>query len=927
MRPPLPVLACPRALFLSAFVSLLVFATFAPAAAEAEPSAAAFYGVIGTQRLGNPAEAAEFQQLGIHKSRVDFNWANAKGSSCSNVDYEHYDSLVLDAAEHDITLVPVLTGNCPLDGTSKKYAFPTPSSNLTTYPDWLNFVEHLVARYGPGGELWEETEVSPHPITVWEVGNEENVARNNPAKFSGEQEIFPEKYANFLIDTSQAIKGKSPGATVLIGGLAVAGWQIPEGTEAAPTVLAFLEAMYNNNPESGAEAYTDGELHAAYDGLAIHPYALGETLNEERKLPVFEERVEDARNALNDDGAPGGDNGKSLAVTELGWPVYGVNGVSVGVGEQEQADNIYSAFSWLRRNADSLNILYAVVWISKDWAPQEPPYSWEQNAGLKRADGSTRESYCALSYLTGTKLCQYLPVKSFPTTVFITIPEGGVLDGQPGHLTVTGAVTSEVGAFSLEGKVVNVNYQKEVSPNNWSTMSSSHPVINSESRYYERDWTVTPGNWRVRVVLPAQDGFQEGISEYRYPTVHKGTRLIAKHSGKCLDVYGNSTANGQAVHQWECLNPDTSQNQVFTLVPQGNYYQIVPRHSGRCVDVTNASNAIGAPVQQFTCQGANQANQLWILVPVGGGYFNLVAKHSAQCLHVSEGRMDNGAPVQQWPCLGSGQTNQLWRMEPVDPGPIPAHVSISGFGVLHGQPGYATVSGHVDVGAYPISGQWLNVNYQKEVSPGTWQTLSSGHPTLDGNDDFLDPAHGVSVGNWRFRAVYPGSGNIGEGVSEYKYFTVHHGYHLVSRHSNKCMAVSANSQSNGAAILQWTCTPGTDPADGYTFSIRPVAGGYNEIRVNPRSAAEQSEPKCLDVTGASTENGTKLQQYPCASEAHPNQLWQLVQIQGQPYIGLVAKHSGKCADVEGASSENGARIQQWDCSWSGNQQWGVSIVN
>jgi hypothetical protein len=92
-----------------------------------------------------------------------------------------------------------------------------------------------------------------------------------------------------------------------------------------------------------------------------------------------------------------------------------------------------------------------------------------------------------------------------------------------------------------------------------------------------------------------------------------------QQSGKCLDVNGVSTADGAAIIQWAC-NGGT--NQQFTLRKvtytgsDAKDYQLVARHSGRCVDVNAISTAPGAVVHQWTCNPVGQAsplNQTWRL--------------------------------------------------------------------------------------------------------------------------------------------------------------------------------------------------------------------------------------------------------------------------------------------------------------------------
>ncbi|MEU4448849.1 RICIN domain-containing protein [Actinosynnema sp. NPDC050801] len=96
-------------------------------------------------------------------------------------------------------------------------------------------------------------------------------------------------------------------------------------------------------------------------------------------------------------------------------------------------------------------------------------------------------------------------------------------------------------------------------------------------------------------------------------------RVVNQQSGKCLDVNAASTADGAAVIQWAC---NSGANQQFTLrkvTYAGNDpddHQLVARHSGKCVDVSGISTAQGALVHQWTCNPVTQGsplNQTWRL--------------------------------------------------------------------------------------------------------------------------------------------------------------------------------------------------------------------------------------------------------------------------------------------------------------------------
>jgi hypothetical protein len=90
--------------------------------------------------------------------------------------------------------------------------------------------------------------------------------------------------------------------------------------------------------------------------------------------------------------------------------------------------------------------------------------------------------------------------------------------------------------------------------------------------------------------------------------------VVNQQSGKCLDVSGVSTADGAAVQQWTCISG--GQNQQFTLRRvsyagnDAHDHQLVARHSGKCVDVSGVSTAARAVVHQWTCKPAAQSSQL-----------------------------------------------------------------------------------------------------------------------------------------------------------------------------------------------------------------------------------------------------------------------------------------------------------------------------
>jgi len=135
----------------------------------------------------------------------------------------------------------------------------------------------------------------------------------------------------------------------------------------------------------------------------------------------------------------------------------------------------------------------------------------------------------------------------------------------------------------------------------------------------------------------------------------------------------------------------------------------------------------------------------------------------------------------------------------------------------------------------------------------------------------------------------------------------------IAKHSLKVADVEAASMANGARLIQWPYTGGTNQA----FRPDAVGGGYYRL-------VALHSTKVLDVEGASTANGARVIQWDW--HGGDNQLWR-IEPQGDGYVRLVSKHSGRVLDVSGASTANGALLIQWDWHGGNNQRWLLAAAN
>ncbi|WP_030457225.1 glycoside hydrolase family 27 protein [Herbidospora cretacea] len=116
--------------------------------------------------------------------------------------------------------------------------------------------------------------------------------------------------------------------------------------------------------------------------------------------------------------------------------------------------------------------------------------------------------------------------------------------------------------------------------------------------------------------------------------------------------------------------------------------------------------------------------------------------------------------------------------------------------------------------------------------------------------------------------------------------------------SNRCVDVTGASQNNGTAVVLWDCNGQSNQ------QWTSTAAG--ELRVYGN--------KCLDVNNNGTADGTGVLIWDCNGQN--NQKWRF---NGDGSITAIG--ANKCLDVSGASTANNARIQIWTCTGASNQRW------
>jgi hypothetical protein len=141
--------------------------------------------------------------------------------------------------------------------------------------------------------------------------------------------------------------------------------------------------------------------------------------------------------------------------------------------------------------------------------------------------------------------------------------------------------------------------------------------------------------------------------------------LVNRTSGKALDVYNLSTADGGRITQWTRNNGNQQQWQFVDS--GGGYYRVKSRHSGKVLDVSNFSTADGGAVVQWA--DLNGTNQQWRLADSDSGYVRLINRNSNKALEVQGASTADGANIVQYDDWSGA--NQQWQFVQVGSGSTP----------------------------------------------------------------------------------------------------------------------------------------------------------------------------------------------------------------------------------------------------------------
>ena len=347
-RPPrrLPVLV------VTLLLSGMLFAVFAQSASALPQN---FFGLMpagGQINTESDLEAAA--RSGAKYWRLGFNcfaWYENKTGI-----WQDWDHQVELAWNHGLQVFPTIESRC----TQVSGDIPHEGE----WGTWDEFVAQLVAHYGYNGSFWQGKE-NKKEIENWEIQNEPNLSSGGVDGYANGY-----TYARLFQRTSEdlhADQGSFFPIHAIFGGLLYG--PIDTSGPKTQTPHDFLQA---------ASAYTS--VKPWIDGVAIHPYEFGENAVSRSEADISEARA-DVDSFFG--------SGKSLWITEVGWPAEG-HGEPPDYPETtlaSQADALKHLFDWVKLEQGSKDIQSLIFYMYRDYNWNG---NWDSFCGLRDEAGSER---------------------------------------------------------------------------------------------------------------------------------------------------------------------------------------------------------------------------------------------------------------------------------------------------------------------------------------------------------------------------------------------------------------------------------------------------------------------------------------------------------------------------------------------------------
>jgi hypothetical protein len=262
---------------------LLAACGTAPSAADPPDD---YYGVV-IETTPTSADYGRMERAGVDVLRMQLLWPGIQPAADSGYKWDATDTIVRRAAEHGITVLPILFGTPSWESggcDTRICTVQLPVGSASQRQGWTDFVSAAAQRYGPGGSFWTENPgTTPNYITRWQLWNEQN---------SLHVDATPTAYTKLVQLAATALRTQNPTAEIMLGGM----FGTPNATTSPKhTAWGFLDGLYKQG------------LKPDFDFVALHPYSPG--------IAGIRYQIKRLRKVMkrhNDSNTP-------LVVSEIGW--------------------------------------------------------------------------------------------------------------------------------------------------------------------------------------------------------------------------------------------------------------------------------------------------------------------------------------------------------------------------------------------------------------------------------------------------------------------------------------------------------------------------------------------------------------------------------------------------------------------------------
>ena len=327
-----------------------------------------------------------------------------------------------------------------------------------------------------------------------------------------------------------------------------------------------------------------------------------------------------------------------------------------------------SKSQWLSNIQDNYHV-YAVNWYADrlEFQVDGQTYFTFQNEGNWQAWPFDQRFHLILNIAVGGTLGTTPDPNIFPKQMLVDYVRVYEVDNGPA--ASTGLITSYAdcnfsgfsGGFELGQYTTADLVAKGVSDN---SLSSIKVPEGFKAILYDGD-NFTGSTLEVTSDNSCVGAFNDKTSSIKIicngdPNLAGSYFLENKNSGLYLDVAGGppATTDGVNIFQYG-FNGMT--NQEFTLTHLGEgVYQILAKHSGKSIDVDGLGKANGTNVHQWTYYGT--ANQQFVLYPASPGYYKVIDKNSGKLVEVAGASLSEMANVQIWD--NNNQDCGQWKLVP-----------------------------------------------------------------------------------------------------------------------------------------------------------------------------------------------------------------------------------------------------------------------